>query len=438
LVKHFTATLKACLGTLHAMTTPNPQNPAHTFKGLADWVEVFKAGHHIDSKGRKASFSASDLEQMAANHELGAAPAVIGHPKDTDPAYAWVDGYKVDGDSLYARFNQINPAFEAGVASGAYLNRSVSVFKDNEHGWRVRHVGWLGAVPPAIDGLTPVQFAADAAADTCFEFSAPGYSLVWGLESLANLLRDFRDQMIAKDGLDAADAALPRWRIDAALDAATQARHEYQDAQQADAADGGDDLADGNQQGGSALNPMFSKPTPVSQPTGAPMSFTQEQVDAAAALAKKTAEEAAAASFSAQQAELTQLRAERQTERIGLQVAGWKAKGLVTPAEEPGLAEFMVALENGETAEFNFSASDKAAVKKTPAQFFAEFMAARKPLVRLGATSGAGDDAGAGIDGGDANQLADTARAFMKAQADKGLSVSLPEAMQHAVAQSRK
>ncbi|MBK1683400.1 hypothetical protein [Rhodoferax fermentans] len=392
-------------------------NKAHQFKGLADWIEVFRAGTHTDSKGRSCTFSEADLDQMVSNLALGAAPAVLGHPKHNDPAYGWVNegGAKREGASLYVKFSDINPAFEAGVASGAYRNRSVAVVKDADAGYRLQHVGWLGAAAPAIAGLTPVSFAADVADDACFEFAAPGYSLVWGLETVVRLLRGLRDQMIAKDGLEAADATLPQWQIDSALEAATQARQEFQDA--------ADDAAEGET--ADPIAPQFSKPTP----TGGVMSFTQEQLDAAAAKAKKEAEDKAVAEFASSQAELTKLRGERRAERIGAQISGWKAKGLVTPAEEAGLAEFMGSLESGEGGEFTFSASDKSEVKKTPAQFFAEFMAARKPLVKLGAQMVA-DDA-PGVNSNDAGALADAARSYMKEQSDKGLTVSLPEAVAH-------
>ncbi len=89
-----------------------------------------QAGKHSDSQGRQASSRPADLDQMVVNHKLGAAPAVLGHPKTDDPAYAWTAGLKRDGNSLLAKFEDINPAFEAGVGSGAYRNRSVRVLKD--------------------------------------------------------------------------------------------------------------------------------------------------------------------------------------------------------------------------------------------------------------------------------------------------------------------
>ena len=401
-----------------AKTVPSKKTPtaaAAAVTGLAGWVEVFKAGSHIDSAGKPCTFTQADLDQMVSNHALGAAPAVLGHPKHDAPAYAWVGEYKRDGDTLFAKFKDINPAFEQGVKTGAYRNRSVSVYPDKACGWRVRHVGWLGAAPPAIDGLAPCEFAAPDA--ECLEFAAPGYSLVWGLESAARLMRKLRDQMIAKDGLEAADATLPQWEIDSMNESVTAARTQFNEAAEA-------------------------VPAYFNQPTGDPdMTFTQADLDKARtdgeAAAKATADAAAATAatqFTATQTELATLRKERQTERIAGQIKGWKDKGVILPADEAGLHEYMAGLEDG-GQEFTFSKAEGGEGKKTPAQFFSDFMASRKPVIKLGGSKG--EDPGEAVDVNDAHSLAQSAQTFMKDQAGKGITVSLPEAVAHAARQAK-
>lgn len=397
---------------------PNPAartaSKSNTAAGLKGWIEVFKAGTHTDSAGKKITFSQADLDQMVANHKLGAAPAVLGHPKNDDPAYAWTEGLKREGDSLFAKFTDINPAFEKGVESGAYRNRSVSVFKDDAAGWRVRHVGWLGAKAPAIDGLKPVEFACEE--ESSHEFAAPGYSLVWGLESIAKLLRGLREQMIAKDGIEAADQVLPQWQIDSAIEAAARARQEFQDASENGA--------------------LYSQ----HNPGGSMSQFSQADIDAAKEQARKDAEAAATVKFAAQQAELLTLKANQQKTRIAALIEGWKSAGQVTPAEEAGLVEFMVALENGQGAEFTFSAADKTEAKKTPLQFFQDFMAARKPVVKLGGGSGSGAGGASDhqVDVTDAEALGKAASEFMAAEAKEGRTVDSATAVQHVLKQRQK
>ncbi|WP_069353864.1 hypothetical protein [Burkholderia cenocepacia] len=369
-------------------------------KGLADWIEVFKAGSHTDSKGQRMTFSRGDVDQMVANHARGAAPAVLGHPQHNDPAYAWTAGLKREGDTLYARFEDINPQFSAGVESGAYRNRSVSVFKDPVHGWRVRHVGWLGAMPPAIDGLRPVEFSDG---EESFEFAAPGvYQLGWGLESAARLFRGVREWLIGDRGQDVADAVVPNWQIDSIEEAARAAND---------------------------VEPVVAA-SAFSHPGGNDVTtITQQDLDRARQEGITQGREAASAEFSQQvsdaQARAASVEGERRAERISSQVAGWIKEGRVLPAEQSGLAEFMAQLETAGQS-FEFSASN-GTVQKTPAQWFAEFMSARAPVVKLGQR----DNSEAQPDGSDPQAIANAAREFMTGQEAKGITVSFADAVLH-------
>jgi len=385
-----------------APPTPKTSAKPNTLTGLAGWVEVFRAGAHVDSKGRRCTFSREDLDQMIENHKLGAAPAVLGHPKHNDPAYAQVESYKRDGDRLFLKFTKINPDFEKGVESGAYYNRSLSVFKDDAHGWRVRHVGWLGAVPPAIDGLQPVEFS-DGDADI-YEFGAPGYALVWAVESAGKLMRGLREWIVAEKGIEEADKVLPVWQIDGVIEGASQARTQYREADP---------------------GRYFSQP----ENPGGSMSVTKEAHEAAIAQARKEAEDSAAANFAAKDQELIRLRAERRDERIAAQIKEWKAAGTLLPAHESGLSEFMAALEDA-GAEFTFAAGDGKDAKKTPSQFFADFMAGLGPLVKLGRVGGAESDPGdTGVVPTSAREIAKAASDFQASEALAGRAISIDAAV---------
>jgi hypothetical protein len=391
--------------------------PQHQFKGLQDWIEVFKAGTHTDSKGRACTFAEGDLDQMVSNLALGAAPAVLGHPKHNDPAYGWVkpEGAKRDGASLFVKFSDVNPDFAKGVDSGAYRNRSVSVVKDKDAGWKLQHIGWLGAAAPAITGLQPLHYSADVDA---YEFAdQDDFDVALALGDVADLMRGVRDKLIADSGLEAADTAIPSWRIQSIQDTAARLKQSA--------------LAEPDDEGGAAQNPNFQQPTAQ----GGAMSFTQEDIDKAKAEAKAEAEKAAQAQFTAKDGEIAALKQKHRAEAIAAQVGDWTAKGVVTPAESSGLSEFMLAIEEGASGEFNFTAADKSDVKKTPAQFFAEFMARRLPVVKLGGEK-AGEAQGTAVDATDGAQLAAAAQTYMKQQSDKGITVSLPAAVAHVAAQA--
>lgn len=384
--------------------TPAPAARQHAFKGLADWIEVFRAGSHTDSKGRACSFTEADLDQMASNVTLGAPPAVLGHPKHNDPAYAWAE-LKRAGASLFAKFSDINPDFEAGVASGAYRNRSVSIVKDAEHGWRVQHIGWLGAAPPAIPGLKPVDLADFAAQSTDVHsfMDSDDLPIAWAFGDVAVLFRRLRDWLISKDGIEAADQVLTDYQITGISEQAARIRE-------------------------AALREAEASPF-FTQQTGAAMAFQQADLDRVAAETEARVRAETAAQFTAQSTALQQLQSERQAERIGAQIAGWKAAGLVTPAEEPGLREFMAAFESA-AAEFTFTAASSE-VKKTPAQWFAEFIAGRKPVVKLGASLvDPGHDVQP-VDLADSRAIARAAQEFQAAEAKDGRAISIELAVAH-------
>lgn len=165
------------------------------------------------------------------------------------------------------------------------------------------------------------------------------------------------------------------------------------------------------------------------------MSFTQEQLDAAKEEARKKAQDEAKAEFAATQAELIKLQAERQSERIAAQIKEWKAGGKVLPAEETGLAEFMAAIE-GADAEFTFSAADGKEAKKTPAQFFAEFMAGRSAVVKLGRTSAENGDPGAVLDKTNPRAIARAASEFKASEEKAGREISIDAAVEHVTRQA--
>jgi len=123
------------------------------------WIEIFSAGRQTDSKGRVRDWTEEDLDHTVksydpANHE---APNVIGHPKDNAPAYGWIEGLKREGKKLLAKLRQVPKEFEEMVGKGLFKKRSVSFYPDGT----LRHLGWLGAQPPAVQGLKDVAFKGD-------------------------------------------------------------------------------------------------------------------------------------------------------------------------------------------------------------------------------------------------------------------------------------
>jgi len=131
-----------------------------------DWFEIFKAGDY--PQGR---FTRADLEQIAGGYDpaLHEAPIVIGHPKNDDPAFGWIEALKTDSGRLLAKPRQVVPEFARLIRDGLYKKVSVRLSKAIKDGqWYLKHVGFLGAQAPQVTGLLPVQFQDDGS-DATFE-----------------------------------------------------------------------------------------------------------------------------------------------------------------------------------------------------------------------------------------------------------------------------
>jgi hypothetical protein len=128
------------------------------------WLEVFRAG----SYGEKGSYTEADLDKIVQNYKPSEheAPVVIGHPKDNGPAWGWVEGLKRVGNTLMAKLRQVHPQFEQMVAEGMFKKRSISLYTEPKLG--LRHLGFLGAMPPEVKGLADPVFRDGKYADIPF------------------------------------------------------------------------------------------------------------------------------------------------------------------------------------------------------------------------------------------------------------------------------
>ncbi|WP_019672301.1 hypothetical protein [Psychrobacter lutiphocae] len=130
-------------------------------------IHIFKTGTHTDSHGQTVNFSESDLAAAvtAYNPDIHQAPIVVGHPKTDAPAFGWVQSLSSEGGNLYATPEQVNTEFSEQVKAGSYKKVSASFYPPNSPAnpvkgvYYLRHVGFLGAKPPAIKGLQPVEFS---------------------------------------------------------------------------------------------------------------------------------------------------------------------------------------------------------------------------------------------------------------------------------------
>lgn len=151
---------------------------------LPPGIEAFRSGRHTDDQGNVHEFTDAQIEEIAAgyNPDLREAPLVVGHPAANLPAYGWVTAVRsapgAAGKVLQIDSRDVEPAFAEMVRLRRFPKRSASFYPPNHPGnptpgkWYLRHVGFLGAQPPAVPGLKEIpQFSEPA--DGAVNFSEP-------------------------------------------------------------------------------------------------------------------------------------------------------------------------------------------------------------------------------------------------------------------------
>ena len=184
---------------------------------MSKWFEILKPGTFKDTAGREHTFDLSRLKEIERkfNEQTNEAPLVVGHPEVNAPAYGWAQKLKLVGDRLKALPHQIVPEFAEAVNRGMYKYVSVSLRPDDS----LRHIGFLGGMPPAVKGLAPVMFAEDPGAIT-IDFANGELDLAdsWFVESrirtIGDIIQRIRDWIIQKDGIEAADKIISQWDAD--------------------------------------------------------------------------------------------------------------------------------------------------------------------------------------------------------------------------------
>jgi len=148
----------------------NSSTPASQETSIAP-IEIFRAGTHTAMSGIPTTITPNMLQHCVASYDpvKHEAPLVIGHPKLDDPAYGWVEKLSVVGDSLMATVKDVDPEFAELVRQRRYSKISASFIPPAAASNPVpgvlylKHVGFLGAVAPAVKGMKPVKFAGNDA-----------------------------------------------------------------------------------------------------------------------------------------------------------------------------------------------------------------------------------------------------------------------------------
>lgn len=372
-------------------------------------IEIFKVGTHTAMSGQTLGFDRNMLAAAVAAYDPNTheAPIVVGHPKDNHPAFGWIDHLELTDDGvLLAHPKQVDADFAELVKQGKYKKVSASFYTaDSENNPKqgalyLRHVGFLGAQPPAIKGLKDVQFSEGDGGVVAFADVTDLSSGAWAWRNIADIFRSLREYFIAEKGMDAADKMLPTYAIDQVAGEANRKR----------------------EVSNSLSNPPFPYPSFSEEQT---MSQTTENA-APATTATTTAQ---TVDFSEREAALLQRERELSKRELALQVDDLIGQGRVLPAHKANLVEFMAHLDDSQTLEFS-EGGDGAAktVKQSPRVFMQQFLASLPVAVDFAERSA---DMGAKT-GSDltAQELAAKAQAYHAKQHAKGQHISFSEAVQ--------
>ncbi len=183
----------------------------------SQFFKIFRSGTHTTMAGETLTFTTADVEKTARFYPASGkvAPLVLGHPADDQPVMGAVRALHAKGEALFAEAD-VSSALTDLVRKGRYLSVSAAFFRPANDPrnpvpgvWSLRHVGFLGAHPPAVKGLGPLQFAEHDAA------------MLTG-DALALAFMDLRGASGQVSFAEAAQGALPMARHREAMHRAAQ------------------------------------------------------------------------------------------------------------------------------------------------------------------------------------------------------------------------
>lgn len=199
------------------------------------WVEAFKVGKVTDMAGKEHDFSEADLEDLneGIHEQLKAGyqpPLVKGHPKVDDPRVGSIVDSKVEDNVLKVKLDDVSNDFAEEVKKGGFKYLSASVYSNLKKG--LRHLGALGAHAPAMKGMAPLCFGEGMFAEADKGVNEQDVSmfaesfawdrlvpasvferLVYRFSALGRMFRSQREQLIEKEGIEAADKVFPEYVV---------------------------------------------------------------------------------------------------------------------------------------------------------------------------------------------------------------------------------
>ena len=311
-------------------------------------IKIFKSGTQTTAAGQTIEFSDADLIACAAAYDpaTSEAPIVIGHPKTDAPAYGWIARLIAEDGALFADLDRVNPAFAEAVNGGAYRHVSAAFYgpqnpaNPKPGAYYLRHVGFLGATPPAVKGLGAVEFAAgeaDVVAEIDFaesetEARGDGGAFPSSSPAQSGALDPDRTSPAAEGESTGANTAIAEAASDSAPQTGADAKAE---AEKADAK--------------------------------AEAALPKNEIELVARLAEL---EAKAQALAEREARLAAAEAAQKRAEVASFAEGLVEAGRLLPRDQAGVVEFLLAIPEGEIA----FAEGESTRRVEPAAWLREFL----------------------------------------------------------------
>jgi hypothetical protein len=373
---------------------------------MADqWIPIFRTGEHTDSEGNTKTWTEQDLDHIVDSYDpqYHEAPEVIGHPSTNAPAWGWVEALKRVGDTLFYKPKDRIAEFTDMLKKRMFKKRSISLYANGT----LRHVGWLGATPPAVKGLADVAFNDNGAT---IEFEEKGDTT--------------EDSPASAGDEDKKKEVAPQKPAD--MQEGFDARTKYGKEK---------NMLD-------AIKDLLKKAGLKVDDDTKPRTFSEDEVKrlvTAAADETRKAADKQAADFAEERKKKEdefktredKLKAEEERVRKG-KISAFceqlKQKGVLTPAMEKlgmGLQSFLEKISSIETAvEFGEGEQKK---KQTPLEFMQEFLSGLPKSIEFKEVSG-GDNGAVGSGSQAGEKLEHITREKMKANKDLTFNQAFSEA----------
>lgn len=323
-------------------------------------LEIFKPGKHTAMDGAVMNFTEAEVKASADAYDtaLHEAPMVVGHPHADAPAYGWVKKLEFAEGKMKAEPSQVDADFAEMVKAGRFKKISASFYLPDAPNnpkkgvYYLRHVGFLGAQPPAVKGLKNASFAEQEKGVVEFGDYDDAVN--------AGMWRRLREWIIGKFGLEEADKVIPDYNVGTLEDAAS-----CRGAQPCVPTEG------------------FAEAEQKKEET---MDKEKELMEKEKALEQKEA------SFAEREANLKkQETAARHKENISF-AQGLVKEGKLLPAQKEKVVAIMDFAESIAAGAVEFGEGDKK-TSLSVGQAFKEFLTGQPKIVEFGEAAREGDDA---------------------------------------------